>query len=111
MTNDDLEKRIGRLELDMAGVKQRVDDLRSDVRELTPLLVTVAEIKLSMGRMQTDIHDVVESVGELKRQGRQQNEDALKDSRQWRRALILGSFTVLAALITAVASILAVVVA
>lgn len=117
MIPDSLESRIGRVELDMAGVKQRVDDLRVDVKELAPLVVSVAEIRGAMTRMQTDMQGLTGKLGELSQDLSEREEErqeaqreALKDSQSWRRALIVGSFTVLAALVTAASAVLVAVV-
>lgn len=136
MQPDSPETRIGRLEREMAGLQQRVEDLSTDVRALTPLVVATAELKIAVTHLQSDVHDVsgdvatarkvidgqirdmrqafneqIEGLGKAIKGDREEREqaqiEALKDSRQWRRALIIGSLAVLAACITAAATIIA----
>lgn len=122
---DTPESRIRDLEREMASVQQRVSDLAADVHDLAPLTVSVAELKLALVHVQTGMTDLSadvaaarrtineqikglqESYQEDRREREKAQKDALKDSRQWRRALILGSVTVLAALIAAAATIIA----
>lgn len=73
-----------------------MDDLSSDVRAIAPLGVTVAEMKVVMTRLEVDMASILAG-----------QKEALSDSRSWRRALILGSFTVLAAVVSAAAVIVA----
>lgn len=117
MSPDSPETRISRLEQAMAGLKQRVEDLSAQVGMLTPLIVSVAELKIAVSHIQTDMHDITgelrglhDALEKREEQRHQAQQDALKDSRNWRRALVLGSFTVLAAVIGAVATVVVAVV-
>lgn len=97
----------------MAGLQQRVEDLASDVRTLTPLVVGQAKLEIAVTHIQTEFTALVVNVDQIKRslaegedRRQREREDQLRDSRNWRRALVLGSFTVLAALIAAAATII-----
>jgi hypothetical protein len=93
-----METRVGRLERGMAKLEQRVEDVFTIA--LTNIRDDVQELNGTVAGLRTDFEDE-------KRQQSDRQDAALKDSRSWRRALIIGSFTVLAALITAAAAIIA----
>jgi uncharacterized protein YoxC len=115
---DSPETRIGRLETAVARLDQRTEDLRSDVKELVPLVVSVAEMRGAMMRLQTDMTSMAGKVVDLghelerREQERQQAQlAALKDSQKWRRQISIawiGTFglalgaaaTILAAVLT-----------
>lgn len=98
MQPDSMETRVGRLERGMAKLEQRVEDVFTIA--LTNIRDDVQELNGTVAGLRTDFEDE-------KRQQSDRQDAALKDSRSWRRALIIGSFTVLAALITAAAAIIA----
>jgi FtsZ-binding cell division protein ZapB len=111
---DSAETRIRRLETTVAALEQHVRDVDARVDTLTPLVVGVAELKVGLADVRSDVHDASAEVSALKqlieedkKERRTNQERALADSASWRRALILGSFTVLAAIIAAAATIIA----
>jgi chromosome segregation ATPase len=96
MNPDSPETRIGRLETAVARLEQRTEDLRSDVKELAPLVVSVAEMRGAMARLQSDLTGVSDKVVDLGREFSQREEErqqaqlaALKDSQKWRRQISL----------------------
>lgn len=103
---DSPEQRIGNLEQTVAGLKQRVEDLGVQVAAVPAVIVNVAELKLSVSHIQADLRDMTGELSGLNKMLDKRQEAALNDSRSWRRALILGSFTVLAAVIGATATVL-----
>lgn len=110
---DSAESRIGRLETAVAKLEQRVDndhadikDNTADIKALAPLAVTVAEIRLGLSRLEKLYEGAAEREEHRAVREQQTREAQLKDSRNWRRALVLGSFTVLAAIITAAGAII-----
>lgn len=115
MSPETPETRIGRLESTVAALKQHVSDLDSRVDHLTPLVVGVAELKVGLADVKSDVHSAGAELEALRRLYEEEKKDqrarqemSLRDSRSWRRALILGSFTVLAAIITATATVITV---
>lgn len=111
---DSPETRISRLEQTVAALNQHVSDLDTRVAHLTPLVVGVAELKLGLADVRDDVHNASREVQALrqiyeedKKYRAQQQEAALRDSASWRRALILGCFTLLAALVSAAAVVIA----
>src|SRR5688572_26514575 len=109
----DQESRIRRLETEMAGVQQRLDDLKQDVASLTPLVVghaelraAIAHIETELARLSVDILSLKTEIAKLENRRVTERDEQMKDSRNWRRALVLGSFTVLAAVIAAAATII-----
>jgi hypothetical protein len=103
---DSPEARLGRLETAVARLEQRTDDLATDVRTLAPLVVAVAEVKLTISqvqREQTDVHRAVEAISqrldqeardraaerEKRTQGdKERRTEERRDSRNFRRTLI-----------------------
>lgn len=98
MQPDSMETRVGRLERNVAKLEQRVEDVFTIA--LTNISDDVQELTGTVAGLRTDFEN------EKRQQGDRQDA-ALKDSRSWRRALIIGSFTVLAAIIAAAATIIA----
>ena len=101
MTPNSPETRIGELEQKVARLDQRVQDLVNEVNfKLAHLQDDLRETNVLVSHVRQSIKD---------RDARQDIErrEQLADSRNWRRALILGSFTVLAAIIAAAATIAA----
>jgi outer membrane murein-binding lipoprotein Lpp len=99
MSPDSPEARLGRLETAVARLEQRTDDLSTDVRTLTPLIVQVAEIKITMAQVQAEAHSTNEAVGrivarmdreveERQRGQEKRREDERRDSKNYRRTLI-----------------------
>jgi hypothetical protein len=114
MSPDSDESRIRSLERDMAGVQQRLDDVKQDVSALTPLVVghaelraAIAHIEVELVRMSAEILALKTTMTSSETTRQQDREDQLKDSRNWRRALVLGSFAVLGSVLTAAATIIA----
>jgi chromosome segregation ATPase len=110
----DQESRVRALERDMAGVQQRLDDLKQDVASLTPLVVGHAELRAAIAHIETeiarlgmDLFALKTEIAKLEGVRQEERQEQLRDSRNWRRALVLGSFTVLAAVIGAAATIIA----
>lgn len=110
----DQESRVRALERDMAGVQQRLDDLKQDVAALTPLVVGHAELRAAIAHIETeltrlgvDILALKTELAKFEMNRQEERKEQLRDSRNWRRALVLGSFTVLAAVIAAAAQIIA----
>jgi uncharacterized coiled-coil protein SlyX len=114
----DLDMRVGALEQSAARIEQRVDDLSTTVRTFAPTVVTIARIEEAMKSLYNDLHACSLSVDAVKtalaqdRNDRQQTEEerrksARSESRSLRLALIGLSGVILAALITAVASLIA----
>jgi hypothetical protein len=67
MSPDSPEGRLGRLEQGVARLEQRVDDLATDVRVMAPLIVQMAEQKLAMQHLQTEVHECSTSVSILRK--------------------------------------------
>jgi uncharacterized protein YaaN involved in tellurite resistance len=67
MSPDSPEGRLGRLEQGVARLEQRVDDLATDVRVMAPLIVQMAEQKLAMQHLQTEVHECSTSVETLRK--------------------------------------------
>jgi uncharacterized coiled-coil protein SlyX len=86
MTADE-SARIGRLEREMAGVTERVDNLAAKVDSLVPLSGSVAELKVGMSYMQAEVHDLAKALAESERKRSESQEAALRDSQQWRRSI------------------------
>ena len=86
MTPDD-SARIGRLEREMSGVTERVDNLASKVDALVPLGAGVAELKVAVSYMQNDMHDLTKALGESERKRSESQEAALRDSQSWRKSI------------------------
>ena len=114
MMPDSPEARISRLEQTVAAMKQHVGDIDNRLTQLAPLVVGVAELKIGLADVKADVHDAGAEVTALrqlyeadKKSRQEQQEAALRDSASWRRALILGCFTVLSAVIGAAAVVLA----
>lgn len=90
----------------MARLEQRTDDLATDVRTLAPLVVAVAEVKLTISQVQREQGDVHKMVEEINRRLDQEAKDRMserdsrrreeqdrrveerRDSRNFRRTLI-----------------------
>jgi septal ring factor EnvC (AmiA/AmiB activator) len=114
MTPHTPETRIGELERDMARMQQRVHDLSQEVGQLGRLPVGQVRLEEGLKNLQDDLREANVLISHVRqsikdREARQEIErrEQLADSRNWRRALILGSFTVLAAIIAAAATIIA----
>ena len=88
MSPDSPETRLGRLETAVARLEQRTDDLSTDVRTLTPLIVQVAEIKITIAQVQAESRATHDAVDALKRLIEGRREDERKDSRSFRNLLI-----------------------
>src|SRR4051812_30689974 len=88
MSPDSPETRLGRLETAVARLEQRTDDLSTDVRTLTPLLVQVAEIKITIAQVQTQSRATLDAVDSLRNAIDQRRETERKDSRSLRNLLI-----------------------
>ena len=90
----------------MARLEQRTDDLATDVRTLAPLVVAVAEVKLTVTQVQQVQSDVRRSIEEINRRldreaqtraderdkrtqaERERRTEERRDSRNFRRTLI-----------------------
>jgi hypothetical protein len=107
MQPDSAETRIGRLEREMAGVKQQVDDIRSDVKDLTPIPIYVAEMKGAVARLELDITAIRVEQAQEKVERQAQQQKALDDSRSWRRTILILSISVMTAVIGAAATVIA----
>ena len=68
MSPDSVETRLGRLEQGMARLEQRVDDLATDVRVMAPLIVQMAEQKLQMQHIETEVAACAEKVSTLRKE-------------------------------------------
>lgn len=107
--------RIGRLEQAVAKLEQRVDDLRGDVKDLSPLSLAVARLEGAVDRVKEDVagfdrrlgeigHDLEERITEIARLVREDHEQReqrekdeqerraseRRDARRSRVALIVG---------------------
>jgi uncharacterized coiled-coil protein SlyX len=114
MTPHSPETRIGELERDMARMQQRVQDLSHEVATLGQLPVGQARMEEGLKNLQDDLREaniliahVRQSIRDREARAEVERREQLTDSRNWRRALILGSFTVLAAIIAAAATVIA----
>lgn len=114
MMPDSPETRLGRLERSVAKLEQRVEDVVSghkdvvaEIKALRTLAVTVAEMRLGLSRVEEMCRETSKREEERERRDDEMREAQLRDSRNWRRALIVGSFAVLGAVITAAATIIA----
>lgn len=99
MTADD-SARIGRLEMVVAKLEQRVDDLRGDVKELSPLSLAVAKMEGTVERVQSDVADFdrrldefersleakIEAVAKLVREDKEQQAEREKEDKERRAA-------------------------
>jgi uncharacterized protein YoxC len=81
MSPDSPETRLGRLETAVARLEQRTDDLSTDVRTLTPLVIKVAEIGVTIAQVQTETHAIKTAI-----EARRENER--KDARSLRNILV-----------------------
>lgn len=88
MSPDSNETRLGRLETAVARLEARTDDLSTDVRTLTPLIVQVAEIKITMNQVQAEAHATKDAVDQLTKTIERRRDDERKDSRSLRNILI-----------------------
>lgn len=99
MSPDSPEARLGRLETAVARLEQRTDDLSTDVRTLTPLIVEVAKIQVGMAQIQVELHATAQAVAEVPRRldreaearRKGQEERAVneqRDSRNFKRTMI-----------------------
>ena len=99
MSPDSPEARLGRLETAVARLEQRTDDLSTDVRALTPLIVEVAKIQVAMGQIQMETRSTASSVVEVvhrmdreaeeRRKGQEERVvNERRDSRNFKRTLI-----------------------
>ena len=108
------ESRIGELERDMARMQQRVQDLSTEVAQLGQLPERLVRVEEGLTNLRDDLREMLvqlkhvrQSIKEREQAAAVERREQLADSRNWRRALILGSFTVLAAVIAAGATIVA----
>lgn len=92
-----LEREMNSVQREMAGTTQRLSDVRDDVKDLSPLIVVVAEMKGAMGRMQEDVANVAELLEqrererkERERERREAQQQADRDARNNRWALRIG---------------------
>ncbi len=111
---DTVESRLRVLERQAATMEQRQADMVDDLRAFAPLITAHAEMRIQIEHMRSETAQVRREIGELREfieedreERRSAQIEALNDSKQWRRALIIGSFTVLAAIVAAAATILA----
>lgn len=99
MSPDSPEARLGRLETAVARLEQRTDGLSTDVRTLTPLVVAVAEIKLTIVQIQGDMRSTngamdgivnrMDREAEARRKGQEERAmNEQRDSRNFKRTLI-----------------------
>lgn len=104
---------------------ERLADHEVDIRAFAPMTASHAVLTEQILQLQgttgtilrrLDAQDAAREADKKEREVRQaevsrrdseRQEQAIKDSQSWRRALILGSFTVLAAIIAAVGTIIA----
>jgi hypothetical protein len=108
MSPDSPEARLGRLETAVARLEQRTDDLSTDVRTLTPLIVAVAEVKITVSQIQLDGASTRAAVEALKTSIDQRQMDASRDSKNFRRTLVgIGIAAVLSPVGTLVVTLLA----
>jgi chromosome segregation ATPase len=98
----------------IAVLTQRVADLDARVRELIAMREAQIRLEGKVDNAADDIreirramHERDEAVGERDKQVASERQQQLQDSKKWRQAMVLGAFSVLAAVITAVATIIA----
>ncbi len=92
---DSTETRLGRLETAVAKLEQRTEDLSTDVRTLTPLVVAVAEVKLAVSHVESESRATKASIDAVHRRldddnkdRKRRQEEAAKDSRSLRNILV-----------------------
>src|SRR5215207_10010929 len=107
MNPDSPETRIGRLETSVARLNERTEDLRGDVRDLMPLLISVAEMRGAMTRVQTDLQAMSLALTKLTTDGERAQIAALQDSKKWRRTMTLALISTLGAVLGAAAVVIA----
>jgi glutaredoxin 2 len=107
MSPDSMESRVGRLEREMAAATQHLSDIDADVRALTPLVVGQAELRAAMGHMQIEITAIRTELAKTEVARQQERQSERQDKNKMRLALYAGCFTVLAAVISAAAAIIA----
>jgi len=90
----------------MAKTEQRLDDLQVDVRAFAPMIAAHAVLVEQMANVQARLQIIQTRMDRDQEERHPRQDETSKESRQWRRALILGSFTVLAAVITAAATVI-----
>lgn len=104
------ETRIGRLETTVAKLEQRTDDHEIDIRAFAPITASHAVLTQQIITLQQAMDGVVRRLDEDQKERQVRQADASKDSRQWRRAILLlgmSSFvTVLVAAATITATVL-----
>lgn len=76
---------MGRVEQDMASVKQQVQDLAGDVKVVPALMESMAELKVAMQYVQRDQGSVMSSIEKLNLhiEQREQNRQQGETSRRW----------------------------
>ena len=107
-------RRLGELERDMARMQQRVHDLSTEVAQLGQLPERLVRVEEGLTNLRDDLREMLvqlkhvrQSIKDREAAAAVERREQLADSRNWRRALILGAFTVLAAVIAAGATIVA----
>lgn len=55
MTPDDLDARLGRLEMSMARLEQQVSTHETDIRAIGPMAVTIAKLELSFTHIEAEL--------------------------------------------------------
>lgn len=99
---ESIESRMGSVERDMAGIKQRVDDLAGDVKVVPALMESMAELKVAMQYMQRDQGDVKTALERLNShmEQREQTRHQGESVRRWQGyAMGAGLFSVLLAIV------------
>lgn len=111
MSPDSPEARIGRLEQLTARHAQRLDDLAHDVHELTPLVVSTTRMEGTIATLAKELGALTERVDKIAEALDTRDRAVTAERAATRRALLALTGVILAAVISGLATIVAVVVA
>lgn len=106
MNPDTPETRIGRLEQAVARIEQRVDDHEVDVRAFAPMIASHAVLTEQMMNVQRQLQGVISRMDDDQKEREHRQAESSKDSRQWRRTILLFGLTSFVSILITAATIL-----
>jgi C4-dicarboxylate-specific signal transduction histidine kinase len=113
MSPDSIEARLGRLEVGLATVRQRVDDLAKDMSELEHIPVDLSEMRGSIERVGERLDQLTGASEHVRRRLREREETEhalrikqLEDAARNRKAMWGGIGAVVASALATVATVL-----